>query len=174
STYSKVMFKKILLAVAVALPMCAAAQLPKFGTVEVETVFQAMPETQAATTQIEEASKKYEGELAKLQEEFNKKYTELQTLDKDTATPQSIKERRMQELTELNDKIQQFRQTASQDLQRQQQTLMAPIQERIITAIKAVGQENNFTFILTNDQPVYIGADVVDVTPMVKAKLGLQ
>jgi len=168
------MFKKILLAVAVALPMCAAAQTPKFGTVEFETVFQAMPETTAARTQIEEASKKYEDEFAKLQEEFNKKYTELQTLEKDSTTPQSIKERRMQELTELNEKVQQFRQTATQDLQRQQQTLMAPIQERIITAIKAVGQENNFTFILTTEIPAYVGTDVVDVTPMVKAKLGIQ
>ncbi len=168
------MFKKILLAVAVALPMFAAAQSPKFGTVEVQNIFQAMPETAAMNTQLEEASKKYQEEFNKLQEEFNKKYTELQTLDQDATTPQSIKERRMQELSELNDKVQQFRQTASEDLQRQQQTLMAPIQERVLTAIKAVGQENNFSFILTTDVPAYVGSDVVDVTPLVKTKLGLK
>lgn len=168
------MFKKILLAVAVALPFFAAAQAPKFGIVEVQTIFQAMPETAAMQTQIEEVSKKYQDEFNKLQEEFNKKYTELQTLDKDAATPQSIKERRMQELQELNDKVQQFRQTASEDIERQQQTLMAPIQERIKTAIKAVGQENNFTFILFNEVPAYVGSEVVDVTPLVKTKLGIQ
>lgn len=168
------MFKKILLAVAVALPFFAAAQAPKFGIVEVQTIFQAMPETASMQTQIEEVSKKYQDEFNKLQEEFNKKYTELQTLDKDAATPQSIKERRMQELQELNDKVQQFRQTASEDIERQQQTLMAPIQERIKTAIKAVGQENNFTFILFNEVPAYVGSEVVDVTPLVKTKLGIQ
>lgn len=80
----------------------------------------------------------------------------------------------MQELQELNDKVQQFRQTASEDIERQQQTLMAPIQERIKTAIKAVGQENNFTFILFNEVPAYVGSEVVDVTPLVKTKLGIQ
>lgn len=167
------MFKKILLAVAVALPMFAAAQAPKFGTVSVEPIFSAMPETENANKQIEEVSKKYEAEFAKLQEEFNKKYTELQTLQKEGNTPQSIMERRAQELDELHQRMQQFRQTATEDIQRQQQTLMAPIQERILTAIKAVGQENSFTFIFTSEVPVYQGADVVDVTPMVKAKLGI-
>ncbi len=40
------MFKKILLAIAVALPLGAMAQ--KFGTVDLDAVFQAMPETAAA------------------------------------------------------------------------------------------------------------------------------
>lgn len=168
------MFKKILLAVAVALPMFAAAQTSKFGTVDVQVILQAMPETAAMNTQLEEASNKYQEEFNKLQEEFNKKYTELQTLDKDTTTPQSIKERRMQELQELNEKVQQFRQTAAADLQRQQETLMKPIEERLRTAIKAVGQENSFTFIFQSEIPLYTGTDVVDVTPMVKTKLGLQ
>lgn len=116
------MIKKLLLAIAVALPMCAAAQTPKFGIVEVEPIFQSLPETTAAQNQITEASKKYEDEFAKLQEEFNKKYTEFQNLTKDTTTPESIKERRMQELSELDQKVQQFRATATNDLQRQQQT----------------------------------------------------
>ena len=54
------MIKKLLLAIAVALPMCAAAQTPKFGIVEVEPIFQSLPETTAAQNQITEASKKYE------------------------------------------------------------------------------------------------------------------
>lgn len=168
------MIKKLLLAIAVALPMCAAAQTPKFGIVEVEPIFQSLPETTAAQNQITEASKKYEDEFAKLQEEFNKKYTEFQNLTKDTTTPESIKERRMQELSELDQKVQQFRATATNDLQRQQQTLMAPIQEKILTAIKAVGQENKFTFIFTNEVPAYVGTDVVDVTPLVKTKLNVK
>lgn len=168
------MIKKILLALAIALPLCAMAQSPKFGTVEVDPIFTALPETEAARTQLMDAQKKYEDELSKLQEEFNKKYTELQTLDKEASTPESIKELRMQELNTLNEKIQQFRETAAQDLQRQQQQLFAPIQERILTAIKAVGQENSFTMIFTNDVPAYVGPEVVDVTPMVKAKLNVK
>ena len=166
------MFKKILtvVAVALALPVIAAAQ--KFGTVDVNAIFTAMPETTAAQTQLQEANKKYEDEFKKLQEEVDKKYQEFQALPE--GTPESIKERRMQEIQELAQKIDTFRNTASQDLQRQQEQLMAPIQQKIVEAIKTVGQEGNYTFILENGVPAYSGTDVTDVTAAVKAKLGIK
>ncbi len=166
------MIKKILLAIMIALPMCVAAQAPKFGVVNTATVFDAMPEKATAQTQLEAASKTYEDEFKKLTDELNKKYAELQSLE--ASTPESIKERRMQEIQELDNKIQQFRATAQQDLQRQQQQLMAPIEEKIQSAIKAVGAENGFTFILPDMIPLYTGSDVQDITPLVKAKLGLK
>lgn len=166
------MIKKILFAIMIALPMCVAAQVPKFGIVNSATVFDAMPEKAAAQTQLETASKTYEAEFKKLTEELDKKYAEYQSLE--ASTPESIKQRREQEMQELNTKIQQFRATAQQDLQRQQEQLMAPIEEKIQTAIKAVGAENSFTFIFPDMIPLYTGSDVQDVTPLVKAKLGLK
>ena len=49
------MFKKILLAVALALPLSGMAQ--KFGVVDIESVFQAMPESAAMRAELEETSK---------------------------------------------------------------------------------------------------------------------
>ena len=166
------MFKKVItiVAVALALPVIAAAQ--KFGIVDVQTVFAAMPETTAAQTQLQEASKKYDDEYKKLAEEVDKKMQEFQALPQDT--PDSIKERRMQEIQELSQKIDAFRNTAQQDLGRQQEQLMAPIQQKMIDAIKAVGQEGNYTLIFEAGQPAYQGADVTDVTSAVKAKLGIK
>lgn len=166
------MIKKLLLAILIAFPCSALAQ--KFGVVDVQLIFQAMPETTAAQTQLTEASKKYEDEFAKLNEEMNKKVTEFQTLSQDTTTPESIKQRRMEEMQELDNKIQQFRNTASQDLQRQQEQLMAPIEQKIAEAVKAVGQEGNYTFIFQNGAALYNGVSVEDVTPAVKAKLGVK
>ncbi len=168
------MIKKILLAALVAIPMCAAAQAPKFGVVSVETIFEAMPERTNAQEQLEKASKQYEDEYKKLNDDLDKKYAEFQNLDKDETTPESIKERRIQEMQEMQTKIQQFRTTAQQDLQRQQEQLMAPIQEKITTAIKAIGTENGYTMILPDGVAAYMGSNVEDVTQMVKAKLGLQ
>jgi outer membrane protein len=169
------MFKKILLALAIAMaiPVASSAQ-SKFGVVDIDPIFQALPESVEAQNKLQEASKKYEDEYKKLQEKIEKEYAEYQELSKSTDTPESIKERRMQEIQELSDKIQQFRNTASQDLQRQQQQLMAPIEEKITNAIKAVGQENNFTFIFQNGSAYYTGKDVIDVSSLVKAKLGLK
>ncbi|MDE5750024.1 MAG: OmpH family outer membrane protein, partial [Duncaniella sp.] len=89
----------------------------------------------------------------------------------DESTPQTIKERRMQEMQELDNKIQQFRQTALQDLQRQQQQLMAPVQDKVMKAIQAVGAEGGYTFVFENQVPVYTGADVTDITETVRTRL---
>ena len=41
-------------------------------------------------------------------------------------------------------------------------------------AIKAVGKENGFTAIFPEGAAIYTGDDVIDITPLVKAKLGLK
>lgn len=164
------MIKKLLIAIFIALPMSAFAQ--KFAVINTQQLMESMPEIKNVNEQMEAASKKYEDEFSKLQEEFQKKYEEFQALDANT--PQTIKDRRMQEMQELDAKVQQFRQTATQDLQRQQQQLMAPIQEKVIKAIQAVGAEGNYTFVFENMMPLYTGTDVTDITDTVKGRLGIK
>ena len=162
------MIKKLLLAVLIALPSLAFAQ--KFGIVNTQAIMQDMPEVKAAQAEMETASKKYDDEFKALQTEMQKKYEELQKAQEEKA-PETILNRRMSELQDLDQKIQQFRQTASQDLQRQQEQLLAPIQQKVINAINAVGAEGNYTVIFENTAPVYVGSDVTDVTNSVKTKL---
>ena len=163
------MIKKVLLAIMIALPMSVFAQ--KFGVINTSELMETLPEIKNVQEQMESASKKYEDEFAKLQEEFNKKYQEFQALGE--TTPQTIKDRRMQEMQELDAKIQQFRETATQDLQRQQQQLLQPVQAKLIEAIQKVGADNGFSLILPMEVSVYQGADVIDVTPLVKTQLKL-
>ena len=166
------MIKKLVLLLAVILPMSVFAQ--KFGSVNVEEIITAMPEHQAAEAQINEASKKYEAEFQKLTEELNKLYTDFQAIQNDPDTPDTIKELRMQDIQERGANVDKFRATAQQDLQRQSEQLMAPIQQKVFDAIKAVGQEGNFTAIVPFETVfLYQGPDVEDVTPKVKAKLGI-
>ena len=165
------MLKKLLLAVMVAAPMCLFAEV-KIGTVDTQEVFTLMPELKTAQASLEEVNKKYQTEYKALQEEFNKKLQEYQALAKDT--PETIKQRREQELNELGQKIQTFEQVANQDIQQQQQKLMAPIYEKINTAIKAVGDENGYTYILEDSQVIYKNPTANDVTHLVKAKLNLK
>lgn len=164
------MIKKLVLAIMIALPTMGFAQ--KFGVINTDALMEGLPEMTEVKTQLDAATKKYEDEFKNLQEEFQKKYTELQNMEE--SAPQTIKERRVQELQELDQKIQQFRQTATQDLQRQQEQLMAPIRQKVVTAIQTVGGEGNFTMIFENVVPLYTGKDVEDVTPLVKTKLGVK
>lgn len=164
------MIKKLLLAIVMIVPSMAFAQ--KFGVVNAQPIIEAMPDMAEARTALETASKKFEDEFKNIQEEFNKKYTEFQTMGEET--PQTIKDRRMSEITELGQKMDQFRSTATQDLQRQQEQLMAPIQQKVMTAIQSVGAEGEYTMIFENNVPIYVGSSVEDITPKVKEKLGLK
>lgn len=164
------MIKKILLALAIALPSMAFAQA-KFGVIDAQAVMDVMPETKEANDKLAAASKTYEAENDKLAEEFQKKQQEYQALAADT--PAAIRAAREAELQELYTRIEGFANQARQDLARQQQTLMMPIQEKVLNAIKAVGSEQGFSMIFPDGVSFYTGSDVIDVTAAVKAKLGI-
>ena len=169
------MLKKLLLAAFVVAPMCLAAQV-KMGYVNPMEIFNVMPEKATAENTLKTASEKYETEFKNLQTAFQKKAEDYDKADKDATTPQAIKDRHMQELQEDYQKIQNFQQTAAQDLQRQQETLLAPITQKIQNAIQAVGAEGGYTFIF--DQAagaiIYTGNNAEDVSAKVKAKLGIK
>lgn len=165
------MIKKLIVALAIILPSIAFAQ-GKFGVIDAQSVMNLMPETKAAEEQLAAASKTYEAESDKLAEEFSKKQQEYQALGADA--PAAIRTAREAELQELYTRIEAFQNQARQDLARQQQTLMQPIQEKVINAIKAVGTEQGYTMIFPDGMAFYTGTDVIDVTAAVKAKLGIQ
>lgn len=169
------MLKKLLLAAFVAAPLCLMAQA-KFGYVNTQEIFNVMPEKATAETTLKAAADKYDAELKNLQTAFQKKLEDYEKIDADASTPQAIKDRHTQELQDEYQKIQNFNQTASQDLQKQQDTLLAPISQKLQNAIQAVGAEGGYTFIYDLSIPaiVYTGTGAEDVSAKVKAKLGIK
>ena len=169
------MFKKLIIAVLCCLPMSLMAQTAfMFGTVNSAEIIAAMPERAAAEQQLQDLSKKYEDEFVKVQEEFQNKYKELQALG-DTV-PETIRMRRLQEVQESQQRIESFRTMAQEDIAKKQEELFIPIQQKLMDAIKAVGEEGKFTYIFDLTYPVvlYQGVGNEDITPLVKAKLGIQ
>ena len=63
---------------------------------------------------------------------------------------------------------------AQQDVNKKQQELIAPIQQKMADAIKAVGTEQGYTYIIDPQVLLYTGPNAIDATPFVKTKLGLQ
>ena len=170
------MFKRFMLLAVTATMMCFAAQAQKFGYVNTSEIFNVMPEKTTAENTLKSVSDKYETEFKNLQDAFQKKMSDYEAADSDPTTPQAIKDRHQQELQDDYVKIQNFQQTASQDLQRQQDTLLAPITQKLQNAIQAVGAEGGYTFIF--DQAagsiIFTGNDAEDVSAKVKAKLGIK
>ncbi len=168
------MIKKVLLAIALICPMLLSAQTLKIGLVDFGTVLQAMPDYTAAQNQVKEVSDKYQAEYQKLGEEMNRLMEEYQKMA-DNELP-AIKERKTRELSDYQQKIQQFEQNAMNDINKMQNDLMGPIQQKISQAVESVGREGNFSLIQLYDPQLtlYRAEPVEDVTPLVKAKLGLK
>lgn len=170
------MFKKILLAAALALPMMAAAQTVKIGLVDVNAVLQAMPATATAQKQLEELQGKYEQQAKSLQEDLQKQMDEIQTLQEDSTTPKATMDRKIGAFQDSQARYQQFLQQVDQDLSQKHQELLLPITTDIKNAIESVGREGNYTLIQNNDPAsiFYYSAPAEDITPLVRAKLGLK
>ena len=167
------MFKKILLAVLVAAPMCLSAQTLKFGTVNPTEIFNVMPDVATANNTLKQVQEKYEAQAKPLQEELQKKQAEIETLAKNKA-PEATLEAKQKEFEDLYTRYQTFMQTAQQDMQKQQETLLAPIQQKLVNAIRAVGAEGGYAGIIDAATLLYKGNNIEDVSAKVKAKLGIK
>ena len=168
------MIKKVLLAIALICPMLLSAQTLKIGLVNFDSILQAMPETAAADKQLKEVGDKYQAEFNKLNEEMKRLVEEYEKMAENELP--AIKERKTRELSDYNQKMQQFEQTAMKDMQDMQNDLYGPIQQKVAQAIESVGREGNFSLIqmYAPQLTLYYAAPVEDITETVKAKLGVK
>ncbi len=129
------------------------------------------PAKEAATQKLIALSENYKKELELMQNEYNKKYSDYITYQSSLA--ENIKLRRMQELTELENKMQQFMQLAQKDIEQQEKSMLEPLKKQISDAIRQVGVEQNFTIIydLANPGIAFVNPAAVDANPLVRAKL---
>ena len=166
------MLKKIVLFAFLCFPLGMIAQDVKIAHVNSMEVFNVMPETAAAETEFAKFSQEITTELQRMEEEYNRKVTEFQQSSDSLA--QNIKVRRMQEIQDLRERTGIFYEQSQQDISKKRDELNTPIIQRIQSAIKAVGDEQNYTYIMEMGAFVYVSPKSIDATPQVKAKLGLK
>ncbi len=167
--------KRILFLLVALLPLLAVAQV-KLGIVNSDEIFNAMPGKVNAEALLKEQSDKFKAEYRHMQEDFNKKYADYQAVAMDASTPETIKERRIQELQQSDKNIQAFLLQADETLKAKREELIAPILDAIQKAIEAVGEEEGMALVLdVAKTPVaYTGPYTEDITPKVKARLNLE
>jgi outer membrane protein len=75
----------------------------------------------------------------------------------------------------MQQRIQEFFVNAQQTLQQKQNELQVPVLESFRKAVEAVGEENGFLYIfeINSGLTLFNSSQSVDVTPLVKAKLGI-
>lgn len=162
--------KKMILMLALALPMIASAQ--KIGHVSSQEIMAVMPETKKMAERLDSLQNVYETQLANMQEEFNKKLTEFQ--QQQATMTAGVREFRQQELAEMEQRTQMFYQTVQKELQAKQVEFLQPVQTKLLEAIKKVGEAQGCTYVMDKAGMLYIAPDALDLTPAVKAELGIK
>lgn len=131
-----------------ALPLSVAAQV-HFAHLSYDKVMQAMPEYITARQQMADLRAQYDGEMKRVEDEFNKKYEEFIVQQNELATP--IRMKRQAELQEMMEKNIAFKEEARRLIAEAEQKAYGPIRERLEAAVKTIGQQKGYAFILNTD-----------------------
>ena len=161
--------KKIIMVLMLMAPMATFAQ--KFGHVDAQSIMQAMPEFIKARGDLEAQSKEYENDLKAMQDELQRK---SEAYDKTKSTMNATKQQETEtELQQMFTKIQQANQDYQQQLNKMQQEKLAPIMNKVTTAIQNVGKNGGYVYIMDASMGIpYISQTLSkDVTADVKAEL---
>lgn len=154
--------------------LTAKAQNYKFGHINSQELLKAMPDRDSAEAKLKRYTQTLQDQIEELQVELNKKYQDY--LQKRSTFSDAIREMKEKELTEMQQRAQEFQQTAEQDYQRYQAEVMKPVIEKADAAIKKVAKENGFTYIFDTSSGVllYFSDKSIDITPLVKKELGIK
>jgi len=167
------MRKTIIIALMAILPFGAFAQ--KFGHINSMDIIPLMSEYKAAQTEMEELLKQYQDELNYMQTEYQKKeddyFKNRETL------PENIRTRREQELMDSQQKIREYLESCQMNKDQKEAQLMGDIENKVLKAIQAVGEEGGYVciFNLAGGVVPFVSSTLTtDVTEAVKAKLGIK
>lgn len=145
----------------------------KFGHINSNELLQVMPGRAEAQQQLEAHARSLEEMFTAMQTEFQTKYTDF--LQNEATFTELIRQSRQRELVSLQERIQEFQESAQQDLLQKENQLLSPIIESVRQAIEAVAKENGYTYVFdTSAGTVLFAEPANDIMPKVRAKLGIQ
>jgi len=166
--------KRIILILFFASFVAIGANAQKFGHINTSELVSLMSETDSARVQLDAYQNELIEEMDAMQTEYNTKLNTYQ--QKNSTWTAAIRESKETELREIAQRLEQFQQTAQNDLANMQQTLMMPIYQKAQEAINKIGKDNNFVYIFDTSVGAIIFMDEeqsTNILPMAKAALGI-
>ena len=158
--------KKLVLMLLLFAPLSLMAQTatPKFGHVNAQAIMESLPDFIKARGELEAQSKQYENDMKAMQDEIQRKSDEY---EKNRSTMNETS--RTEAETALNQLMQKYQQA----LQKAQQEKLQPIMNNIMTAIKTVGKNGGYVYIMDVSGGIPYISDTLskDVTEDVKAEM---
>ena len=137
-----------------------------------DEAMKSMPDYVLAQKNISSLRSKYDAEMKRAEDEFNNKYEEF--LDGQHDFAPLILQKRQAELQELMQKNIAFKAEAERLLTQAEKDAMAPVTEKMKTALQKIGKERGYAVILNTDSNAcpYIDTTIADdITTIVKDAL---
>lgn len=164
--------KKIILIAATLLAGLGLHAQPKFAYVNFSELVQLMPESDQARTTLAASSKEAQDTYQAMLDEFNGKYSQYEQ-KASTWTP-AILASKEKELTDIQRRIQEFSQTVQQELQQQEQQLMAPIYQKAQETLNSLAKDGGYTMVFDRSAALYMDeAQCTDLTPAARKALNI-
>ena len=151
----------------------ANAQTPKFGHIDLQALYQIMPERAAGEKQFVAYQKELEDALGMMQKEAQTKYVEY--LAKRDSLSETVRKMKEDDLNLMNERIQNYQQSAQPQMQTKQAEIFKPMLDKADKAVKDVGAEKGLIYVFDMSSMVilYNSKESLDLLPLVKAKLAI-
>lgn len=167
--------KRLFLFLVVAMVSVVAANAQKFALVDMEYILKNVPAYERANEQLNQISKKWEGEVEALLTEaenlFKKYQSESVFLSDDQKT--KSEEAIMNKEKEASDLKKKYFGSEG-ELFKKRQSLMAPIQEEIYNAVKDICESKGFQLVMdrASGANIIYASPKIDISDEVLLKLG--
>ena len=167
------MKKTVMIAAALILACSAAfAQTQKFAHVNFNELIQLMPEMDSARVQIDAASKDTQETSESMIMEFQSKYQQFN--EKQSTWTPAVRDSKQRELTDIQNRIQEFEQASQQDLTQLQNTLMAPIYQKAQDKVHELAKAQGVIYVFDASTLLYVDdTQSIDLTSSAREALGI-
>lgn len=161
----------VLVVLALGISFGANAQSQKIGYVDSQTIIDMMPESAKIKQDLQAYYNELQAELQAMATEYQNK---MRDYEANSATMSNIlRQSKEKEIVDLQGRIQDFQANAENDLAEKQEELSKPMLDKIKAAIDDVVKAKGLAYVFEKTVVLSIGDSAIDITPDVKAKLGL-
>ena len=160
-----------------ALFMCVASTMfaQKYVTVDMEYILKNIPAYERANEQLNQQSKRWQGEIEELVQEAETLYKQYQSESPFLSDKQRVE--REEEILSVEKAASELKRTyfgPQGELYKKRESLMAPIQEEIYNAIKEICETKKYLMVIDRSSAgsLIYSAPSIDISSEVLTKLG--
>lgn len=145
----------------------------KFGYIDSNEILRLMPETDSLQQELKAYADYLDEQMTTMGMEYQTKVASYQ--ENYNTMSDLIRQTKEKEITDLQERIQAFQQSADQDLSAKQAELFNPLIEKVKVAITEVSRENGYNYIFDVGTGALVFYETGDnILPLVKTKLGIE